>query len=226
MRLRSLVFAVVLPGGFIVLLLVVLFVGAHKVTTILKDLVRRATGARAVGEEELARSIVTGDALVDRFAAHVARATIAEHGAAHPELGELARVALQLVAQETRGRSAPQVGDRAASGGPSVGPMQVYRVTAEELGLFKASSSDPHAEYEQRAWDEAWGIVAGVHVLAVKLRIAKKKATTAIPAGAEFGPAVIRDGIRRYNGAGDMAARYQGEVLARGRGDYGSEWLA
>ena len=51
------------------------------------------------------------------------------------------------------------LGDKTAKGGPSIGPMQVYRQTAKDLGLWRpppgATAAEERAAYEALALDEA-----------------------------------------------------------------------
>ena len=95
------------------------------------------------------------------------------------------------------------LGDKTAKGGPSIGPMQVYRQTAKDLGLWSpppgATAAEERAAYEALALDEALGIEWGTAVFADKLRIAKGD---------------ISEAVRRYNGAGERAELYRDKALA------------
>jgi hypothetical protein len=106
-----------------------------------------------------------------------------------------------LCNNESGGAPAPVVGDTTAAGGPSVGPLQVYRQTAKDLGLWSPpdDGSDERDAYAALALDESWCIWAGAEVLRDKLR----QAAGAYP-----------DAIRRYNGSNADAYRYSDKALA------------
>jgi hypothetical protein len=112
------------------------------------------------------------------------------------------RALMCIVNNESGGRPSQVLGDTAASGGPSVGLMQIYRTTAVDLGLWTppagASVDAAKQAYAELAQNEAQGIRWGVAVFAAKLRLAKGN---------------IPDAIRRYNGSGHLAEAYKQRAL-------------
>lgn len=113
--------------------------------------------------------------------------------------------ALMAITNNEIDRTSPPtyLGDVTAPGGPSVGPMQVYRSTAKELGLWTppagASDADERDAYAALAGDFGWGIRAGVKVFKAKLEAA----------GGD-----VADAVRRYNGSGAKAQGYEAKALA------------
>lgn len=95
----------------------------------------------------------------------------------------------------------PVVGDKTSSGGPSVGPGQVWRSTAKDLGLWTppagASADAERAAYQQLASNLGWCLDATCAVFQAKLRAA----------GGD-----VSDAVRRYNGSGAAALLYQGKA--------------
>ncbi len=89
-----------------------------------------------------------------------------------------------------------QVGDVAASGGPSAGPWQVERETAVELQLVDPDIS--RGAYAELAGDLKFAAEAWAAAFDSKLEAA----------GGDFS-----DAIRRYNGSGDAAAAYRDRAL-------------
>jgi soluble lytic murein transglycosylase-like protein len=114
------------------------------------------------------------------------------------------RVVLSLIWQETRGQPRNYVGDTTSSHGPSIGPMQVSRDTAKELGLWSPPSGVDLATEKQaylaHAQNELETIGWGVTVFKDKL--------------AQAGGDVL-EAVRRYNGSGSAAESYRASVVAK-----------
>jgi hypothetical protein len=93
------------------------------------------------------------------------------------------------------------VGDIALSGGPSVGPLQVYRSTAKSLHLWSAPTdgTDEASAYALEASDVGTCLTWGCIVFESKLDAAAGN---------------IPEAIRRYNGSGPKAVAYQQHALA------------
>ncbi len=113
-------------------------------------------------------------------------------------------VAQLLMAQawiESRGK-ASAVGDAGFSVGPSIGPLQVSRGTAIDLGLWTppddATPDEERAAYRAKVTDTDWCVWAGAKVWRAKLSAA----------GGD-----LFDAVRRYNGGGALAAAYQDKAL-------------
>jgi hypothetical protein len=169
----------------------------------------------------LLRSLRTGDSSIDRLA--VRGRIVVELLRARPSLAfrparlvELARALMAIANNEYDRRRDldDQVGDAGFGGGPSIGPMQVYRRTALELGLYESptaivegSPADREA-YAALAADVAFCIRAGVRVYLAKLE------------GPAHGDAA--EAIRRYNGGGDASRAYQSRALAFLSSSYGT----
>lgn len=154
----------------------------------------------------LADRIKTGDPNLDRDAIrlNVARAAIAAFGMMRAlEDSRLAQALISIVWKETDGDPRQYLGDTTAPGGPSIGPGQVYRETAQDLGLWHppagASAQAIRAAYGALAHDEAktltWSAIEFAHHLAA------------------YG-GHLPEAIRAYNGAGPHAELYRDEVLA------------
>lgn len=171
-----------------------------------------------VDTDELRQLMQTGDPKLDRWIDRIVHHLVRTLGdEATPEIG---RALVGIVWKESKGVPG-LVGDKDPvkfKGGPSVGLMQVYRSTAKALGLWSPSrvislqtktakqEHDERAEYAEMAKDDEWGIRAGVHVFCIeKMRMAKGDVARA---------------VRMYNGSGDAAHAYQGEVLAWLAGTY------
>lgn len=156
----------------------------------------------AMKAAQLYAATATGTPNLDRFRLSVAWAVARQFGAdASPEL---ARAVMAIIRNESQGRPAPVIGDAALGGGPSVGPMQVYRSTAKDLGLWAPppDAQDDASErdaYASVANDEATGIRWGVAVFAAKLEAA----------GGD-----VADALRRYNGGGAAAAAYRDRAIS------------
>lgn len=94
------------------------------------------------------------------------------------------RAIMAIVYNESKGEPSNYLGDLDSSGGPSVGPGQVYRSTAKALGLWSAplgsSDEDERGLYASLADDEDWGIKAAIAVFKDKLRIAGGNTARAI----------------------------------------------
>jgi hypothetical protein len=112
-----------------------------------------------------------------------------------------ARALVAIMANETPANwdgITPLVGDATLGGGPSIGPGQVYRSTAKDLGLWTpppgADDATERAAYQALASDLATCLDWMVAVFQTKLHIA----------GGD-----VSDAIRRYNGGGVAALAYQ-----------------
>jgi hypothetical protein len=90
-----------------------------------------------------------------------------------------------------------QVGDMSLSGGPSVGPMQVYRRTAIDMGFVPKNISKQ--DYAAYAADLDTVLKWGVLVFKEKLRMAHGNVSLA---------------IKYYNGSGAQADDYRAKALA------------
>jgi hypothetical protein len=114
----------------------------------------------------------------------------------------IGRALMCIVNNESKGLAKYTLGDTKASGGPSIGLMQGYRGTAEDMKLWTRPpgllDADVRKAYEQLAGDEALGISWGVAVFKRELELA----------GGD-----IRDAIRRYNGSGPSAEDYRDRAL-------------
>jgi hypothetical protein len=115
----------------------------------------------------------------------------------------IVRALMAIVHNESGGKPSNTLGDTSASGGPSIGFMQVYRSTAEDLGLWTppagATVSQAKQAYTELAGNHARGIAWGVAVFKDKLERAKGD---------------IVEAVRRYNGSGPMAEAYRDKALA------------
>jgi hypothetical protein len=120
----------------------------------------------------------------------------------------IARAVVALCYCETGGRTTPPVvGDTTLTVGPAIGPLQVTRATAKDLGLVPRDES--FEAYKLRASDERWCIRAGVLVFASKLLSAHGD---------------IADAIRRYNGSGTRAEQYRDKALSFLASTFGDYW--
>jgi len=104
---------------------------------------------------------------------------------------------MSIVNNESAGMPSNYLGDITLAAGPSIGPMQVYRKTARELGLVPDDISA--SDYAALSTKEFRTIGMGVAVFKSKLQAA----------GGD-----VADAIRRYNGSGDAAAAYQQRALS------------
>lgn len=150
----------------------------------------------------LVQAATTGDEQLDRHRWRVVRALAKRCGARTSRA--LARACMTIIRNESAGRPPPVIGDASLPGGPSVGPMQVYRRTALELGLWSpppdATSDDEQRDaYSTFANDEDACVDWGVAVLLAKLDAADGD---------------LADAIRRYNGGGPAARAYRDRAVA------------
>lgn len=120
--------------------------------------------------DSLYQELATGIPTMDRFGLRARVLLYSALGGVDP------KVIMALIHNESRGDPANFLGDEGASGGPSVGPGQVYRKTAKDLGLWtpplEVDSGTERALYAQLADDEDWGVRATVAVFKNKLGIA------------------------------------------------------
>ena len=135
--------------------------------------------------------LATGNADLDRYA-------IRGNVLIYSTLYQLdPKVVMAIVYQESKGKPENYVGDETSSHGPSIGPMQVSRDTAKDLGLWAPDPSvDEREAYAAMSEDEAQGIKWGCAVLANKLESASSMA----------------DAVRAYNGSGTAAETYRAQV--------------
>lgn len=170
------------------------------------------TGGTATAVAWVAENIVTGKPNLDRMAIRyrVALYAVTVLGLKAATDLRYARALMAIVNNETGG-APPYIGDAGAKGGPSIGPMQVYRATAKDLKLWTPtpgwSEAQERAEYSKLAGDEERGIRWGVQVFKAKLAAAQGN---------------IPEAVRRYNGAGERAEAYR----ARALDFYSSRWGA
>lgn len=158
----------------------------------------------------------TDDARLESLRWTVAWAVVKVFGArARPGV---ARAYMAILANELPRDYAPGdvvVGDQGASfgGGPSIGPGQVYRATAKELGLWAPAEGMTDAEerdaYAQLAATMSTGELVewGVRVFRAKL-LAAQEAHPGAP-----DDEAIADAVRRYNGSGPRALAYQERAI-------------
>jgi hypothetical protein len=165
---------------------------------VLGAVVMAAAGASILA---IAEGIRTGNAKLDRHRQTIAKHVLLQFNLRARDL-RLARACMAILNNESAGLPAPVVGDKTNSKGPSVGPMQVSRATAVDLGLW---TPPPGVTEEQarnlfilNANDEGKCIAWGVRIFADKLRIA----------GDDFPLA-----IRLYNGSGPSAEAYRAKAL-------------
>lgn len=121
----------------------------------------------------------------------------------------LARAVVAICWCETGGKTeAPVIGDTTLQDrGPSIGPLQVSRGTAIDLGIVP--KSETHAQFKARASNETWCLRQGVKIFATKLAAAKGD---------------VADAIRRYNGSGSRAEQYRDKALSFLAEKYGESW--
>lgn len=112
---------------------------------------------------------------------------------------EIPRALMAIVHQE-RSEAPGAIGDANLPGGPSIGPGQVYRATAIDLGLWSppmGAADGGRAAYAQLAADEPLMLIWSAKVFRSKL-----KQTGSVP-----------EAIRAYNGSGLMARSYRDQAL-------------
>jgi len=141
----------------------------------------------------------TGNPDLDRFGIR-GRVALQSFLAFGPDCLRQARAMMTIIHNESSGNPDNYLGDLNATGGPSIGPGQVYRATAIDLGLYPDAGQDPNDRdaYADLSGDEGLGISWAVAVFKDKLRIAKGDIPTA---------------IRLYNGSGASANQYQAKAL-------------
>lgn len=148
----------------------------------------------------IAESITTGDSRMDRFGIRyrLALRSLVTFGPVAATNLAIPRALMSIVHNESNGDPANYLGDTTLSHGPSVGPMQIYRKTAEDYGLWTAATDNPAGEYEQLASDEGQGIAWGVTVF-------KRKYD-------EHG-GDIQAALTAYNGSGPAADDYATKAM-------------
>jgi hypothetical protein len=162
-----------------------------------------AAGAVVAALAYVAESIRTGNAALDRHRIRIAANALLVFGPRAVTDLRIPRALMAILRNESAGKPAPVVGDASLSGGPSIGPMQVYRSTAIDLKLWTPpagmTAAQQRAAYAALAMDEGLGIRWGVQVFAEKLRLS----------GGD-----IAGAVRRYNGSGSSAEAYRDRALA------------
>jgi hypothetical protein len=181
--------AALLPLALLALVLVLLMRLRRKVTTV----------------AALRAAVATDDPVLERWAPFVCDA-VADVFGNEPKI---ARACMSILNNELPGGARRGelviIGDKDLPGGPSIGPMQVYRATAKDLRLWSpppdVAGEDPWERevYASIAHDPEQCIRWGVEVFRAKLQVA----------GGE-----LDDAIRRYNGGGTAAAKYRDRALA------------
>jgi len=161
----------------------------------------------------------TGNAGFDRHISFVGW-TISAHGIA--EIMPVLRCCMAIIWKENAGvdHPAPYVGDMDSTrfpGGPSIGPMQVYRKSAIDYGVWRpnlsiGSHEDERTAYLKLANDEHLCLSFGVNIFLHKWREARGD---------------FVDAIRRYNGGGVAAKAYAESAVAFGIETWGADfWKA
>jgi hypothetical protein len=166
----------------------------------------RRSSVRASTEQAIMAATATGDPALEQWRPYLAAAVAREFEGEDAIAVTKALLAItnnELPAGAHR-RDMVIVGDRQFDGGPSVGPWQVYRSTAIDLGLWTppedvTDDDGQRAAYEELAQDPEWCARAAVEVFAAKLQIA----------GGD-----VADAIRRYNGGGPAAQAYKARAVA------------
>lgn len=134
---------------------------------------------------------------------------------------QIGRAFMSCLNNESKGNPRFYLGDQSASGGPSIGPGQIYRRTAKDLGLFKDPTPEVDGDPEERsayaalAEREGFGINACLIAFADKLDQVKR-------AGNDAGYGDIWSAVRRYNGSGPHAEEYRAKAAAFHRQTWGS----
>lgn len=153
--------------------------------------------------------IATGVPMLDRppIRDNVAKAAIDVFGLGRVLADvRIPRALMAIVWKESGGNPRFYLGDLHAKHGPSIGPAQIYRASAERLGLWQPPPGTSDAEaaklYAKLSHDEARGIQWGAIEFAHDLQ-------------ASGGDLV--DAIRRYNGTGPHAEAYRDKILAWAR---------
>lgn len=168
---------------------------------------RKDVGAAAEKTVEAAKETVselmtwakTNDATIDRELGPKVTAIAARVMPESTRSPEIVRALMSIINNEYA-RYLPatgQVGDKKLAGGPSVGPMQVYRSTAVAMGFVpKDITPDQYAAY---AGNLDTVLEWGVRVFKQKLAMAKGNVPLA---------------IKYYNGSGPQADAYRDKALA------------
>ncbi len=153
-------------------------------------------GLIVLGYYRILRSIRTSDPYLEQYRPLLARFVVLTFGAGASV--PIARAMIGIFDRENKARQRPPVvGDKLLPGGPSIGPGQVYRATAIDLGFVPAGIT--REDYAMLAYDDSRMVWWAVKVFRAKLAAA----------GGDVGEA-----IRRYNGSGPEAERYASEVIA------------
>lgn len=159
--------------------------------------------------KSVAELLTTGSGYLDTYAEPAARELVREFGG---RAVFVARAFMAILHNEVRAGAeygAVILGDQALAGGPSVGPGQVYRKTAIDLGLWSPpeDGTDEREAYAEVAQDAAKCLRWAVVVFASKLDAA------GVWEG-ELSAERIADAVRRYNGGGDQARAYREKAVA------------
>lgn len=158
--------------------------------------------------QALADGCRTGDDALDRWCGRVA-AELWTQTLGSADVTD-ARACMSIIKNEGGAAAGPLVGDATLGGGPSIGPMQVYRSTAKALALWSppegATDDQERTVYAALATDEARCLSMGVAVYLNKLEAA----------GGD-----VADAIRRFNGGGTAAQAYQARALTFAQDTWG-----
>jgi hypothetical protein len=119
------------------------------------------------------------------------------------------RAIIGIIRKESSGRGPPVVGDKTLSGGPSIGPMQVYRTTAKLFNFVPGGISAE--DYAALASHEDECLNWGVQVFAASLRTDGRNPGH-----------TLRVAIRLHNGSNSFD--YEESVCEWLEGVYGSDW--
>ena len=170
-------------------------------------------GLAVVAFMRVRAATATGDPRLDQFRSRVALGAVWYWRTVDSALAtRVARAFMAILHQEMLpdwdGR-APVLGDKAIASGPSVGPGQVLRQTAVDLGLVP-STETPEA-YSARAADVDWAIDAALQVFRSKYA----------QAGGDLAQA-----IQLYNGSGPKAEDYRYAALSFAASTWGDGSVA
>lgn len=187
---------------------------------ILRDGGLVALGGLGAAFGGLYRHAATGIPSIDRFPIRglYVLAFMREFGLTEwaPMLPRLVRLAGATTANESRGLARNFLGDTQYPAGPSIGPYQVYRRTAKELGLYK-----PPAGLSEEAEKAHYATLRGDlwRMATWKAAVFRSKLEAAA-ARPDAGFDVLWSAVRRYNGSGPMAEGYR----ERAREFYRKTW--
>ena len=150
------------------------------------------------------KAAATGDAQLDRFGIRgwVVLYAVLTFGLKVDSA--VIEALMGIVHQESKGDPANFLGDATLGGGPSIGPMQVYRSTAKSLNLWTPPASTAGDIDAERA---------AYALLASSPRIGIKWGVTVFKSKLDAANGNIGDAIHRYNGLGADETVYEQPVL-------------